>query len=140
MEGETRVETAANAVDAITQTLSSGAGDEGIARLANSVHSGRTGRYGDAFASPEDTMTWGKGLKLDDIDGSEGQAEAVSEPPAPPTAVKSETSAESEVTATTETATATETPGENETLNPPAPPAPSGDAAQEAEEVHKEDD
>lgn len=140
VEGETRVETAANAVDAITQTLSSGAGDEGIARLANSVHSGRTGRYGDAFASPEDTMTWGKGLKLDDIDGSEGRAEAVSEPPAPPTAVKSETSAESEVAATTETATAAETPGENETLNPPAPPAPSGDAAQEAEEVHKEDD
>lgn len=40
---------------------------EGIARLAQSVHSGRTGRYGEAFASPEDTMTWGKGLPLEEM-------------------------------------------------------------------------
>ncbi|WP_236028195.1 cell division ATP-binding protein FtsE, partial [Bifidobacterium pongonis] len=40
---------------------------EGIARLAQSVHSGRTGRYGEAFASPEDTMTWGRGLPLEEM-------------------------------------------------------------------------
>ncbi|PJM78708.1 cell division ATP-binding protein FtsE [Bifidobacterium scaligerum] len=39
---------------------------EGIARLANSVHSGRTGRYGETFAPIEDTLTWGKGIPLDD--------------------------------------------------------------------------
>ncbi|PJM76934.1 cell division ATP-binding protein FtsE [Bifidobacterium felsineum] len=39
---------------------------EGIARLANSVHSGRTGRYGETFAPIEDTLTWGKGLPLDE--------------------------------------------------------------------------
>ena len=37
-------------------------GDEGIARLAKSMHSGRTGRYGKVFTSVEDTLTWGKGL------------------------------------------------------------------------------
>jgi cell division transport system ATP-binding protein len=40
-------------------------GDEGIARLANSVHSGRKGRYGEAFAPVETTLTWGKGIRLD---------------------------------------------------------------------------
>ena len=39
---------------------------EGIARLANSVHSGRTGRYGETFAPLETTLTWGKGLPLDE--------------------------------------------------------------------------
>ncbi|MBT1172404.1 cell division ATP-binding protein FtsE [Bifidobacterium sp. MA2] len=43
-------------------------GDEGIARLAQSVHSGRTGRYGEAFAPLETTLTWGKGLKLDEME------------------------------------------------------------------------
>ena len=42
-------------------------GGDGIARLAQSVHSGRTGRYGEAFASPEDTMTWGRGLPLEEM-------------------------------------------------------------------------
>ena len=41
-------------------------GDEGIARLAQSVHSGRTGRYGEAFAPVETTLTWGKGLNLEE--------------------------------------------------------------------------
>jgi cell division transport system ATP-binding protein len=39
-----------------------GAENDGIARLAKSVHSGRKGRYGEAFQSAETTMTWGKGL------------------------------------------------------------------------------
>lgn len=41
-------------------------GNEGIARLASTVHSGRTGRYGEAFAPVEQTLTWGKGLTLDE--------------------------------------------------------------------------
>ncbi|OZG68082.1 cell division ATP-binding protein FtsE [Bifidobacterium eulemuris] len=45
--------------------------DEGIARLANSMHSGRTGRYGEAFAPLEDTLTWGKGLKLDEYQNTQ---------------------------------------------------------------------
>lgn len=40
---------------------------EGIVRLANSLHQGHTGRYGEVFAPVEETLTWGKGLKLDDI-------------------------------------------------------------------------
>ncbi|KFI82334.1 cell division ATP-binding protein FtsE [Bifidobacterium psychraerophilum] len=40
-------------------------GAQGIARLANSVHSGRKGRYGEAFAPVETTLTWGKGIVLD---------------------------------------------------------------------------
>ena len=51
---------AAEAVNNVT------AGDEGIARLASSVHSGRTGRYGEAFAPVETTLTWGKGIVIDD--------------------------------------------------------------------------
>ena len=61
-----RRETAAQVVDAVSQAVSAGAGDEGIARLAQSVHSGRTGRYGEAFAPVEDTLTWGRGLSLEE--------------------------------------------------------------------------
>ena len=43
-------------------------GDQGIARLAQSVHSGRTGRYGEAFAPVETTLTWGKGLSLEEVE------------------------------------------------------------------------
>lgn len=50
-------------VQAVAQAVDQGQyGDEGIARLAKSMHSGRTGRYGQVFASVEDTLTWGKGL------------------------------------------------------------------------------
>ncbi|RBP98256.1 cell division ATP-binding protein FtsE [Bifidobacterium aemilianum] len=63
---------AVNAMDAIVQAMQSeGQGDEGIARLAGSVHSGRTGRYGQVFQSVETTMTWGKGLSLDDVVGQD---------------------------------------------------------------------
>ena len=67
VEGSTRAETAVNAADMVAAALTDGKGDAGIARLANSVHSGRTGRYGEAFASVETTLTWGKGLKLDEM-------------------------------------------------------------------------
>ncbi len=66
-EGATRIEAAQNVVDVVTQTLSGENGDEGIARLANSVHSGRTGRYGEAFVPVETTLTWGKGLDLESL-------------------------------------------------------------------------
>ena len=50
-------------VQAAAQAVDQGQyGDEGIARLAKSMHSGRTGRYGQVFTSVEDTLTWGKGL------------------------------------------------------------------------------
>lgn len=61
-----RRETAAQVIDAVSQAVSAGAGDEGIARLAQSVHSGRTGRYGEAFAPVENTLTWGRGLSLEE--------------------------------------------------------------------------
>lgn len=60
---------AVSAIDtvAMSKTIETGAGQsEGIARLASSVHSGRTGRYGETFAPIEDTLTWGKGLPLDE--------------------------------------------------------------------------
>lgn len=42
-----------------------GTHSEGLARLAQSLHSGRTGRYGEVFAPVEETMTWGQGLPLE---------------------------------------------------------------------------
>lgn len=50
-------------VQAVAQAVNQGQyGDEGIARLAKSMHSGRTGRYGQVFTPVEETLTWGKGL------------------------------------------------------------------------------
>ena len=48
-------------IEAIQESVEQG--DEGISRLAKSVHSGRTGRYRMAFLSAETTMTWGHGLE-----------------------------------------------------------------------------
>ena len=56
----------AGALDAVNAAIESGAENEGIARLANSVHSGRTGRYGEAFTQVETTLTWGRGLSLEE--------------------------------------------------------------------------
>ncbi|WP_291532957.1 cell division ATP-binding protein FtsE [Bifidobacterium sp. UBA6881] len=64
VEGSNRAETAANAVNIVADAVTNGSGDSGIARLARTVHNGRTGRYGEAFAPAETTMTWGKGLNL----------------------------------------------------------------------------
>lgn len=55
------------------EAISGNIRNEGIARLASSVHSGRTGRYGEAFQSVEDTLTWGKGLSLEQIAAQEEQ-------------------------------------------------------------------
>lgn len=58
--------------------------NEGIARLASSVHSGRTGRYGEVFAPVEQTLTWGKGLRLEEEAAeAERRGSDTSVPPAP---------------------------------------------------------
>ena len=62
-----RAAQAREAVEMVTQSLrNNSAENEGIARLAQSVHSGRTGRYGEVFQSIETTMTWGRGLIVKD--------------------------------------------------------------------------
>ena len=78
-----RRETAAQVVDAVSQAVSAGAGDEGIARLAQSVHSGRTGRYGEAFAPVENTLTWGRGLSLDEYAEAEQRRNGTDQPEEP---------------------------------------------------------
>ena len=121
VEGATRAETAANAVDAVAAAIHSGNGDAGIARLANSVHSGRTGRYGEAFAPVETTLTWGKGLKLEDLaeqEHADSAARSQSESNADTTIVSSETSVESG------NADENEQPAEPTVPTPPAPPMP----------------
>ena len=66
---------AVEVVEAVAEAVhDSQYGDEGIARLANSVHSGRTGRYGEVFTSVENTLTWGKGIK--NLDEAETGAES----------------------------------------------------------------
>ena len=62
-------------VQAVAQAAQLVEQDEGIARLAQSVHTGRKGRYGEVFVSLEDTLTWGKGLKLDQLREGSGVAD-----------------------------------------------------------------
>ena len=66
-------EGAVEGIEVVAKAVSGNIRNEGIARLANSVHSGRTGRYGEAFQSVEDTLTWGKGLSLEQIAAQEEQ-------------------------------------------------------------------
>lgn len=66
-------EGAVEGVEVVAKAVSGNIQNEGIARLASSVHSGRTGRYGEAFQSVEDTLTWGKGLSLEQIAAQEEQ-------------------------------------------------------------------
>ncbi|MBT1162043.1 MULTISPECIES: cell division ATP-binding protein FtsE [Bifidobacterium] len=81
----TRSQQAERVVEHVSEVINSDETDEGIARLANSVHSGRTGRYGEVFAPVETTLTWGKGLRLEEYaaqqeaakaDAGEGDAES----------------------------------------------------------------
>lgn len=67
-----RVERAATMVDSVNEILQSEHSNEGIARLAQSVHAGKTGRYGEAFADVEQTLTWGGGLSLEELAEQEG--------------------------------------------------------------------
>ncbi|OZG64453.1 cell division protein FtsE [Bifidobacterium hapali] len=71
----TRVEQAEQIVEHVSAVVNSDETNEGIARLANSVHSGRTGRYGEVFAPVETTLTWGKGLKLDEYTAEQQAAQ-----------------------------------------------------------------
>ena len=138
MEGATRAETVVNAVDVVAAAVHDGQGNDGIARLAKSVHSGRTGRYGEAFASVETTLTWARELSLEQMadqeqaeqterneqaktsaenDASEtgaDEASALSAPPAPPVPP-----------------TQTEPPTPPE---PPVPPAPSDENPEDTKE------
>ena len=66
-------EGAVEGIEVVAKAVSGNIRNEGIARLANSVHSGRTGRYGEAFQSVEDTLTWGKGLSLEQLAAQEEQ-------------------------------------------------------------------
>lgn len=66
-------EGAVEGIEVAAKAVSGNIRNEGIARLASSVHSGRTGRYGEAFQSVEDTLTWGKGLSLEQIAAQEEQ-------------------------------------------------------------------
>lgn len=66
-------EGAVEGIEVVAKAVSGNIRNEGIARLASSVHSGRTGRYGEVFQSVEDTLTWGKGLSLEQIAAQEEQ-------------------------------------------------------------------
>ncbi|RSX51705.1 cell division protein FtsE [Bifidobacterium goeldii] len=72
-------EGAVEGVRMVAQAVDGDVRNEGIARLAQSVHSGRTGRYGEAFQSVEDTLTWGKGLDLEQLARQEAEAAAQSQ-------------------------------------------------------------
>lgn len=127
VEGSTRAETAANAVDAVAAAIHGDNEDAGIARLANSVHSGRTGRYGEAFASVETTLTWGKGLKIEELAGQEqadSSARSQNESNADATVVSSETSVESGNADENEQSAEPTVPTLPAPPMPPAPPAP----------------
>lgn len=67
-----RDERATTMVNSVNEILQSEHSNEGIARLAQSVHAGKTGRYGEAFADVEQTLTWGGGLSLEELAEQEG--------------------------------------------------------------------
>lgn len=135
---------------------------EGIARLANSVHSGRTGRYGETFAPLEDTLTWGKGVSLDEqaaalentqafdplSDDTAAESEVIE---AEATVAEEETAAPDSQIADADSSADTGTEGnasdESESaeasdvpmpLAPPAPPAPPVAAPQSKNEGEEE--
>lgn len=144
-EAEAKFGRANHIPDAQTNAIAApeeGEPSEGIARLANSVHSGRTGRYGETFAPLEDTLTWGKGLTLDEQTASLEATQAF-DSLHPEESVSSTTVEVSETLAVPETPAAGEIPeqqsvGDGEGTNqaepssvqadevpmPPAPPAP----------------
>ncbi len=88
-EVEAKSDTAHHVLAAATKAIEgSDEPSEGIARLANSVHSGRTGRYGETFAPLEDTLTWGKGIPLDEqaaaLESTQRSTRSRTSPPRPP--------------------------------------------------------
>ena len=162
-EAEAKFGRANHIPDARTNAIAApeeGEPSEGIARLANSVHSGRTGRYGETFAPLEDTLTWGKGLTLDEQDASLEATQAF-DSLHPEESVSSTTVEVSETLAVPETSVAGEIPeqqsvGDGEGTNqaepssvqadevpmppaPPAPPAPPSAESQSATSEGKEE-
>ena len=162
-EAEAKFGRANHIPDAQTNAIAApeeGEPSEGIARLANSVHSGRTGRYGETFAPLEDTLTWGKGLALDEQAASLGATQAF-DSLHPEGSVSSTTVEVSETLAVPETPAAGEIPeqqsvGDGEGTNqaepssvqadevpmppaPPAPPAPPSAESQSATSEGKEE-
>lgn len=130
--------------------------DAGIARLAQSVHSGKTGRYGEAFAPVETTLTWGKGMILEETEDSEELADAVKaadkaehahadaeENQVDEDSVQAENSVESadvhnsteSEEETTEVDSGTDNSGAGRPPAPPAPPAPPETRKSEPEEA-----
>ena len=119
-EVEAKSDTAHHVLAAATKAIEgSDEPSEGIARLANSVHSGRTGRYGETFAPLEDTLTWGKGIPLDE------QAAALESTQAfDPFKDESGETAAVAVVADTSVSSAAEPPAPPELPSPPELPAP----------------
>ncbi|PKC92071.1 cell division ATP-binding protein FtsE [Bifidobacterium longum] len=116
-EVEAKSDTAHHVLAAATKAIEgSDEPSEGIARLANSVHSGRTGRYGETFAPLEDTLTWGKGIPLDEQAAALESTQAFDP-------FKDE-SAATAVVADTSVSSAAEPPAPPEPPEPPAPPEP----------------
>lgn len=158
-EAEAKFGRANHIPDAPTNAIAApdeGEPSEGIARLANSVHSGRTGRYGETFAPLEDTLTWGKGLTLDEQAVSL-EATQTFDSLHPEESVSSTTVEVSETLAVPETPAAGEIPeqqsvGDGEGTNqtepssvqadevpmPPAPPAPPAPPSAESQSVTSE--
>lgn len=116
-EVEAKSDTAHHVLAAATKAIEgSDEPSEGIARLANSVHSGRTGRYGETFAPLEDTLTWGKGIPLDEQAAALESTQAFDP-------FKDESAATAAV-ADTSVSSAAEPPAPPEPPEPPAPPEP----------------
>ena len=134
VEGSTRAETAMNAADVVAAALTDGKGDEGIARLANSVHSGRTGRYGEAFASVETTLTWGKGLSLNEMADGKDKDARYKRP------VEDKESSDGNSVDSVDSVDAVNSGNTDEELDPPAPPVPSAPLAPPAPPANRDED
>jgi cell division transport system ATP-binding protein len=103
-----------HAMDAVVEAMQTDTGeDAGIARLAMSMHSGRKGRYGEAFKPVETTMTWGRGIAAESIAAAGGAAQVGAGAQEPPQEKRRDGSA------LDDEATETAPPA------PPAPPVPS---------------
>ena len=140
VEGATRAETVVNAVDVVAAAVHDGQGNDGIARLAKSVHSGRTGRYGEAFASVETTLTWGKGLSLEQMADQE-QAEQTERNEQAKTSAEndaSETGAD-EASALSAPPAPTVPPTQTEPPTPPEPPVPPAPSDENPEDTKEHD-
>lgn len=127
-----RLQEAAKMVETVSEvTMANNYGDEGIARLARAVHTGKTGRYGDAFVPLEHTLTWGQGMPASE------HADANTAEEHEKHQEQKEQKAHQENAQTEQTATRSAQPAESarETAvpAPPMPPAPKGkDAAKPA--------